>query len=273
MPRRRMPLEQAEPLADALGKLWGELLATRHALWQREAELAAGVPLVLRRRRRDMPPLGERLEAVLRGGAEAIGCQAAALYLLDPATTELKLRSSWGLPRKRLTDPARPLRGALADLEALLGHAVVLTDDRVARLLESAREGLSLVRLRAGLQPVDAAGHAVGLLQRARATSATRRPTFWKSWPAAWPPTWSARCWSTRRCRPAIRRNKSPRPSDRNKNNCRGIAPMIEGWEIAAKAYHCRPGRRHVLRLVRARRRRPERVGRRCDVSAASTAR
>ena len=105
--------------------------AARHALWQREAELAAGVPLVLHEDDPDAPQFCERLEAVLRGGAEAGGCQAAGLYLLDPATTELKLRSSWGLPRKRLAEPARPLRGALADLEALLGHAVVMTDDQL----------------------------------------------------------------------------------------------------------------------------------------------
>ncbi|MGD9722027.1 MAG: PP2C family protein-serine/threonine phosphatase [Pirellulales bacterium] len=123
----RCPIDDASPLAAAVGKLWGELLATRHALWQREAELATGIPLLVREDEHT-PSLGERLEAVLRGGAEALDCDAAALYLLDSATTELKLRSSWGLPRKRLAEPARPLRGALGDLEALLGHAVVLAD-------------------------------------------------------------------------------------------------------------------------------------------------
>ena len=71
----------------------------------------------------------ERLEAALLAGAEAVGCDAAALYLLDEATTELKLRNSCGLPFDRLTALARPLQGAVADLEALLGHAVVLNDD------------------------------------------------------------------------------------------------------------------------------------------------
>ena len=117
---------QAKDLAHAIATLWGELYATRQALRNREAELAAGVPLVSRP---DEPQhLSTRLEAVLRGGAEAIGCQAAALYMLDAATTELKLRSSWGLPQRRLLEPARPLRGAVADLEAMLGHAVVLSD-------------------------------------------------------------------------------------------------------------------------------------------------
>jgi len=115
-----------QQFASALDRLVAELLKTQHALWEREAELAAAVPVVLRTDQRSH--LAARLRAVLRGGAEAVGCQAAALYLLDEATTTLKLRSSWGLPRERLTEPPRPLRGALADLEAMLGHAVVLED-------------------------------------------------------------------------------------------------------------------------------------------------
>ena len=119
-------------LAGSIADLLGELLQTRRALWQREAELAAGVPLVPHRE--EEKHLAARLEAVLRAGAEAVGGDAIALYLLDEATTELKLRCSWGLPFDRLAAPARPLQGAMADLEALLGHAVVLDDDAVMRM-------------------------------------------------------------------------------------------------------------------------------------------
>ena len=38
------------------------------------------------------------------------------------------MRSCWGLPKRRLLDEARPLHDQLADLEAMLGHAVVLED-------------------------------------------------------------------------------------------------------------------------------------------------
>ena len=107
------------------------MIATRHALWQREAELAAGVPLVAHAE--EEKHLAARLEAVLRGGTEAVDCQAAALYLLDDATSQLKMRSCWGLPLDRLAAPARPLKGAVADLEALLGHAVVIEDTDVLR--------------------------------------------------------------------------------------------------------------------------------------------
>jgi serine phosphatase RsbU (regulator of sigma subunit) len=49
---------------------------------------------------------------------------------LDDATTELQLRSAWGLPAGRLLQPPRPLQGATADVEALAGHAIVLEDTR-----------------------------------------------------------------------------------------------------------------------------------------------
>jgi serine phosphatase RsbU (regulator of sigma subunit) len=125
-PAEPMPLASARPLALAIGGLLGELNRLRRAVWQREAELAAGVPVASRPG--DEPHLAERLESVLKGGAEAVGCQAAALYLLDESTTELKLRATFGLPPEKLLAPARPLRGAVADLEALIGHAVVLED-------------------------------------------------------------------------------------------------------------------------------------------------
>lgn len=125
-PGSRSPLPQApaQALATALAGLLGELLATQHALWLREAELAAGVPLVPAAD--ESENLARRLQAAVQAGAQAVGCDAAALYLLDEGTSQLKLRSAWGLPASRLIVAPRSLRGAAADLEALLGHAVVL---------------------------------------------------------------------------------------------------------------------------------------------------
>lgn len=122
-------LEQARQLATAVAEMLSELAQTRHALWQREADLAAGVPVSARTD--EQQHLAVRLEAVLRGGAEALGCEAAAAYLLDEATSQLKLRAAWGLPPDRFLRPARPLRGATADLEALVGHAVVLENTKL----------------------------------------------------------------------------------------------------------------------------------------------
>jgi sigma-B regulation protein RsbU (phosphoserine phosphatase) len=123
--------EVTQAMASAFGGMLGELMETRRLLWHREAELAAGVPLVPHGEQEGH--LAARLQAVVKAGAEAVDCQAAALYLLDEATTELKLRCGWGLPYDWLTQPARPLKGSTADLEALLGHAVVLRDPDVMR--------------------------------------------------------------------------------------------------------------------------------------------
>jgi len=117
-------LEPACDLALALGEVLGELYTAREELRKREAELATAVPVI--ERAPDQTHLAERLEAVLRSGSQAVNCHAAAVYLLDSATTELKLRSAVGLPRERLTLAPRPLRSATADLEALAGHAVVM---------------------------------------------------------------------------------------------------------------------------------------------------
>jgi GAF domain-containing protein len=119
-------LESAQQLAHAVAELRCESVRLRRAVREREAELAAGVPVVSRGD--DERHLAQRLEAVLRGGAESAECDAAALYLLDDATSVLKLRAAWGLPDDRLLAPPRELRTALADLEALVGHAVVLED-------------------------------------------------------------------------------------------------------------------------------------------------
>ncbi len=117
-----LPACSARSIADLLS----DLFETRAARCGSEAELAAGVPLVPLRD--EEKHLAERLQAAIKAGAEAVDADAVALYLLDEATTELKLRSAWGLPFDRFAAPARPLQGAVADLEALLGHAVVLDD-------------------------------------------------------------------------------------------------------------------------------------------------
>lgn len=122
------PIAEAEArdLATALADVVAELMRTQRALNEREAELAAGVPVAPHPRAERH--LAERLEAVLQSAAQAVGCKAAGIYLLDAGTSELKVRAQWNLPAARYLDPPRPLRGAMADLEALAGHAVALED-------------------------------------------------------------------------------------------------------------------------------------------------
>jgi GAF domain-containing protein len=115
-------------LVDSVGQLVSELLITHRALAHRESDLAVNFPIVAEAHSGNAVSLVEQFGDLLRGLCAGLGCQAAAIYTLDDATTVLRLRSSWGLPAIRLAHSARPLRGALADLEALAGHAVVIED-------------------------------------------------------------------------------------------------------------------------------------------------
>lgn len=117
--------QNIEHLAGEIGWLIDRLHRAERALWEREGELAVGIP-VTARPDTEGPSMAERLEAILRGGTLAVEGSAAALYMLDEATTQLKLRSHWGLCEETFLDPPRPLRGARGDLEALTGHAVVI---------------------------------------------------------------------------------------------------------------------------------------------------
>ena len=59
----------------------------------------------------DEPHLAERLEAVIKGGAEAVGCQAAGLYLLDEAHVGAEAACRLG-PARRSGCSRRPGRCA-----------------------------------------------------------------------------------------------------------------------------------------------------------------
>jgi phosphoserine phosphatase RsbU/P len=128
-PRRNRPgvsVEVVQQLVDHIAALAQEVDRAWGTIRRQEAELATQVGVTLRPD--EQQTLLSRLEQILQSGAVGAEFDAAALYLLDEGTSELKLRASWGLPASRLADPGRPLRGALADLEALLGNAVLLDD-------------------------------------------------------------------------------------------------------------------------------------------------
>jgi len=118
--------QRCDEMLAGINRLLEQLTLVRETLWRREAELATGVPVVAHAS--ESQHLAGRLEASLRAACDGVGARAAALYVLDDATRHLKLRSCWGLPADRLLAPPRQLQGALADLEALLGHAIVLED-------------------------------------------------------------------------------------------------------------------------------------------------
>lgn len=121
-------LSLAQPLAKAINKLVVDLEQARRALEEREAELATAIPVTLPRD--DSRPLLRKLEFLLKTAADSVQGSAAALYLLDDATSHLKLRAHHGLSPDRLFAPPRGLRGQAADLEALMGRTVSIPDTR-----------------------------------------------------------------------------------------------------------------------------------------------
>ena len=222
--------EAARGLASAIGGMLEEILQLRRALVEREAELAAGVPLVPHPE--EPEHLANRLEAVLRGGAQAVGCHAAAMYLLDEATSKLKLRSCWGLPLDRLTAPPRPLQGAVADLESMLGHAVVLEDTADDASLAGAGR-FCRRRLRAHFHLHDDPRHAVDVLQRQARFHRRRRRTSWKWSPGAlaadleremlWQEGFAA-AEIKKQIAAAERMQRSQLPT---------VAPLLDHWDLA----------------------------------------
>ncbi|MBQ1277172.1 MAG: GAF domain-containing protein [Thermoguttaceae bacterium] len=127
-----VPRATAVAWAETLATTLGENYRWRAELVAREAELAVDATPNAEPSEESVR-LASRLRDVLKTGAKALGgFDAAALYLLDDETTRLKIRALWGLPTDRFLDPPRPLRGARADVEALLGSAVVLNEAYLA---------------------------------------------------------------------------------------------------------------------------------------------
>jgi hypothetical protein len=66
-PSHPCDLEQARPLALAVARMLGEINQLKRAVWEREAELAAGVPVTVRPDEEEH--LAQRLTSVLQSGA------------------------------------------------------------------------------------------------------------------------------------------------------------------------------------------------------------
>lgn len=123
--------DAAWSLLESLNEMVLRLKQCEDAIARQEAELAAGLSMTLT----DQAPeesLYAAMEEALDRAVIASGSDAAAVYLLDDTTSTLKMRSCIGLAKSNLAKPPRSLRGALADLEALLGNAVLLENVAIA---------------------------------------------------------------------------------------------------------------------------------------------
>jgi phosphoserine phosphatase RsbU/P len=121
-----VPMDHAQRLLGALEKLVLRLEQAESVIRRQEAEIATTLLVTSQPDRQQ--ETADRLESILESTSRALGAVAAAAYLLDDTTSNLKMRSCFGLPRSRLAQEARELRGSLADLEALMGNAVLLND-------------------------------------------------------------------------------------------------------------------------------------------------
>ena len=125
-----VPMDKAAGLLRGIDRLIDRIDRTESALRDREAELCSSV--AFSHHCAPSKELASRLESVLESTTGALGAVCSALYLLDENTTHLKLRSCFGLPKSRFLEPPRDLRSSLADLEALTGNAVLLSDIHAA---------------------------------------------------------------------------------------------------------------------------------------------
>jgi serine phosphatase RsbU (regulator of sigma subunit) len=118
--------KDATALLNSIELLVARLERAENAVRQQQAQLATEVSIT--RSQDDDLEMADRFESILESSCRSIQATAAAIYLLDDATSELKMRACWNLPIDSLMAPARTLRGSLADLEALLGNAVLIED-------------------------------------------------------------------------------------------------------------------------------------------------
>ncbi len=119
-------LELAEQLLTAFEAVVERLEKAENAVRRQEAELATGVSVV--RNPNEQQELADRFESILAGVCGIDRRFGRSRLSARRDNVESEDATAWGLPVSKLADPPRPLRGALADLESLLGNAVLLED-------------------------------------------------------------------------------------------------------------------------------------------------
>lgn len=116
----------ATHLAASAIRLVDEVKANREKIRLQEMELAARAPILGSEVERES--LYNELDSVLERSLSGTTAQAAAVYLLDEDTQQLNCRIARGLPKDRLEQPPRSLRGSRGDLQAMVDRVVAIPD-------------------------------------------------------------------------------------------------------------------------------------------------
>jgi len=114
----------AEELVKNVNVVLEQLAQARTEIENLNAELATAVPVVKNTNNEER--FRKLLDSLLWSAAEVVGCDKAALYMLTDDSTQLEARCGIGMDAEFLFAESRPLEECVGDLEALVGHAVVI---------------------------------------------------------------------------------------------------------------------------------------------------
>lgn len=116
----------AQGLANAANQLADQLQRQQQLLTSQQAELAARAAVIVSSHSRH--DLANQIERALSDATLATGTDAAAVYMLDDETEQLTTRFVFGMSPVQRLATSRPLRGARADLEAMVQGIVAIDD-------------------------------------------------------------------------------------------------------------------------------------------------
>ncbi|MGL4942990.1 MAG: GAF domain-containing protein [Thermoguttaceae bacterium] len=125
----------SERCCDSFASLLADLYNYAEKLREAQGQLAlpSRLPTISTAEQRLSGMIQQQLETAVR----LVGASAGAIYILQSTERLLVLRGSVGLPTERLLDPPRPLYDAAADLEAMLGYAVIINEDYLQETWQS----------------------------------------------------------------------------------------------------------------------------------------
>ncbi|MDV6033704.1 MAG: SpoIIE family protein phosphatase [Phycisphaera sp. RhM] len=118
--------ENATELASVARAMSKEIEELESLVRRQEIELASQATVQFSPKRSEAAC--EAVHLTLQRAIQAMGFDAAAIYMLDDETQYLKTRAVVGLPSERLSSEPRMLRGSRADLEAMVQDAVLMED-------------------------------------------------------------------------------------------------------------------------------------------------